>query len=110
MSDKNNSLESWVVEQLKPIDSYARRSPGSGCGASVGDVNNKYLWVECKQCHIRENIIIPFKKVWQHLLFRVPENSPKLPIIVNENKYGEKFVTLKAEDFFDLLREAKNER
>jgi hypothetical protein len=107
MSDTKNSLETWVVEQLLPIDSRARRSPGSGCGNSVGDVNNKYLWVECKQCHVKENIIIKFKEVWQHLLFRVPESSEKIPVIVSENMYGNKFVTLDAEDFFDILKEAK---
>lgn len=107
MSDTKNSLESWVVEQLKPIDSFARRSPGSGCGNSIGDVNNKYLWVECKMHHNKENVIVQFKSEWQHLLFRVPESSEKIPIMVIENMYGKKFVTLDAEDFFNLLKEAK---
>ena len=105
MSDTKNSLESWVVEQLKPIDPHARRSPGSGCGASIGDVNNKYFFVECKMRHTQENIIVPFKEVWQHLLFRIPESSQKIPIVVNENMYGNKFVTLQAEDFFQLIRQ-----
>lgn len=108
MSDTKNSLESWVVEQLKPLDPHARRSPGSGCGNSIGDINNKYLYVECKMHHTKENIIVDYKGEWKHLLFRVPENSPRIPIMVIENKYGEKFITLQAEDFFDLLKEAKN--
>ena len=108
MSDHKNALESWVVGQLEPIDPRARRTRGSGCGNEIGDVSNKYLFVECKMKHTHENIIVQFKEEWQHLLFRVPESSGKIPIIVNENMYGNKFVTLKAEDFFDLLKEAKN--
>ena len=107
MSDPKNPLESWVVEQLKPLDPRARRTRGSGCGNEIGDVSNSYLYVECKQKHTHENIIIEFKNEWQHLLFRVPEATTKIPVMVNENMYGDKFVTLKAEDFFALLREAK---
>jgi hypothetical protein len=105
MSDFKNSLESWVVEQLLPIDSRARRTRGSGCGNEIGDVSNAYFYVECKQKHTHENIIIEFKKEYQHLLFKVPTTSNKIVIMVNENKYGEKFVTLKAEDFFKMSKE-----
>lgn len=108
MSDKVNTLESWVVSHLLEIDPFARRTRGSGCGNEIGDVSNKYCFIECKQKHTQENIIVPFKEVWQHLLFRIPESSQKIPIVVNENMYGNKFVTLQAEDFFELLKEAKN--
>jgi hypothetical protein len=109
MSDTKNSLESWVVAQLQEIDPRARRTRGSGCGVEIGDVSNRYLFVECKQKHTHENIIVQFKDEWQHLLFRVPESSTKIPVMVNENMYGNKFVTLKAEDFFALLCQAKRE-
>lgn len=105
MSDHKNSLESWVVEKLLPIDSKARRTRGSGCGNEIGDVSNKHFFVECKQKHTHENIIIQFKEEWQHLLFRIPPSSQKVPLMVNENMYGEKFVTLKAEDFFQLMQQ-----
>lgn len=105
MSDTKNALESWVVGQLLPIDSKARRTRGSGCGNEIGDVSNKYFFVEAKMKHCHENIIVQFKEEYQHLLFRVPTHSEKIVIMVNENKYGNKFVTLKAEDFFQMARE-----
>jgi len=109
MSDTKNSLESWVVGQLQNgIDPLARRTRGSGCGNEISDVSNKYLYIECKMRHGNENIIMKFKEDWQHLLFRLPMKTNKIPIFVTENKYGNKFVTLKAEDFFTLLKEAKN--
>lgn len=111
MSDHKNSLESWVVGQLQAnLDPNARRTRGSGCGNEIGDVSNKYLYVECKMKHTHENIIVQFKEEWQHLLFRVPMSSDKIPVMFVENKHGEKFAVLKAEDFITLLEEAKTER
>lgn len=107
MSDHKNSLESWVVGQLESLDPKARRTRGSGCGNEVGDVSNKFLYVECKMKHGHENIIVQFKEEWLHLINRLPFSTQKIAVVVVENKFGEKFVTLKAEDFFDLLKEAK---
>lgn len=105
MSDHKNSLESWIVEQLKPIDPKARRTRGSGCGNEISDISNKYFYIESKIKRTHENIIIQFKEEWQHLIHQLPINTNKIPLIVTENKYGEKFVTLKAEDFFKLIRD-----
>ena len=110
MSEKNNSLELYIVEQLKPIDPNTRVTKGSGCGAEVGDVNNKYFYVESKIKHSKENIIIDYKKEWLTLTNRMTLNSKKTPLIVTENKYGDKFITLQADDFFKLAREAKDVR
>lgn len=109
MSDHKNSLESWVVEQLKSLDNKARRTRGSGCGNEIGDISNKLLYVECKMKHGNANIIVEFENEWLHLERQLPISTEKIQIVVTENKYGKKFVTLKAEDFFDLLKEAKND-
>jgi hypothetical protein len=109
MSDGNkNTLEKWVIEQLKPIEPNCHRVPGSGCGdIQKLDISSKYIFCECKIRRTQENIIIQYKHLWLKLLDQIPSNSNKIPIICIENQFGEKFVTLKATDFFDLLKEAK---
>ena len=108
MSDHENQLESWVVSQLQDgIDPQARRTRGSGCGNEIGDVANDTLYVECKMKHGHENIIVEFKNEWRHLLFRLPMKTIKTPVVFVEQKYGEKFAILKADDFFHILRRLK---
>ena len=109
MSDHRNKLERYIVEKLLPIDPYARETRGSGCGNECCDVTNKYFYVECKQKLTKSNIIVDYKKEWLKSLNSMPVNTLKPLIIVTENKEGERFVTLNAEDFFDLVYEAKNE-
>jgi len=106
MSDKNNSLELYIVENLKEIDPNTRVTKGSGCGNSVGDIENKYFFVESKIKHTKENIVIDYKNEWLALNNRIPLNSKKIAIIVTENKYGDKFVTMEASDFFQLIEKS----
>lgn len=108
MSEKNNELELHMAEGLKPIDSYSRPTRGSGCGNELGDVSNKFFFVECKQKRTKENIIMDYKKEWLDLFSRIPLNSKKIPIVAIENKYGERFVLMNSNDFFKLAKEAKN--
>ncbi len=108
MSDFRNTLEEYVVEELKEIDPCSMKTPGSGCGASLGDVSNKYFFVECKQKLTKANIIVDYKKEYMDLVGQMPLNTDKIAIIVTENKHGDKFVTLDAGDFFNIVREAKN--
>lgn len=112
MSDAKNSLESWVVGKLSSVGSVKRPMPrrtrGSGCGNEIGDVSNDFCYVECKMKHTKENIIVDFKEEWNHLLFRIPIHSNKFPLVIVENKFGEKFAVLKAEDFFEILVKAEH--
>lgn len=108
MSDgKLNTLEIYLAAKFKEIDKTAHRTPGSGCGSSIGDIASKYCFCEAKMKRTHENIIIKFKDEWQDLLNKMPLKTDKFPIIATENKYGEKFITLLADDFFNLLKEAK---
>jgi hypothetical protein len=102
MSDTNNPLENYVVDKLKSIDKYARRTRGSGCGNEVGDIKNNYLYVECKIKGTKSNIIME-RNVWKKHLKGLPLNTNKLPIYVTQNKENERFVILDADDFFNLF-------
>ena len=106
MSDIHNKLEEYIIENLKSIDPLTRKTPGSGCGHTNGDVSNKYFFVESKIKHTKENIIIDYKNEWLTLTTRMPLQSKKIPIIVTENKYGDKFCTMDLDDFFELARKA----
>lgn len=107
MSDLHNKLEEWLVEKFKVLDSNARKTPGSGCGWAIGDISNKYCYVEAKMKHGNANIIVEFENEWLHLERQLPLKTEKIQIHVTENKVGRKFVTLEAEEFFRLLEEAK---
>lgn len=109
MSEKNNELEVHMAEGLKQIDKKSRPTRGSGCGNEIGDVSNRYFFVECKQKRTKENIIMDYKEEWLDLASRLPLNTKKIPIVAIENKYGDKFVVMSSEDFFKLAKEAKGE-
>lgn len=70
-------------------------------------IANEFIVHNCKQKHTRANIIIDYKKEYMDLVGQMPLNTKKIAIIVTENKYGDKFATLDADDFFDIAREAK---
>jgi hypothetical protein len=57
MSEKNNELELHVAAGLTSVDRFTRPTRGSGCGNEIGDVANKYFFVECKQKHTKPSII-----------------------------------------------------
>ena len=103
MSDKNNSLEQFILEKIKEIDPNARLSRGSGCGNDIMDVVNKYFYFECRQDHNSKNWIIERMKDWFYSLKKIPLNSQKELIIIKENAFGEKMICLEAEAFFRIL-------
>ena len=106
MSDKNNSLERWVTEQLLPVDKKARPTRGSGCGNEIGDNSNKYLYIECKQKLTKSNVIME-RSVWFKHLNGLPIATKKIPIYVTENKEREKYVVMSAHDFFNIIKKLK---
>ena len=108
MSDIKNPLESYLVSKFKEIDPTAHRVSGSGCGdRQKGDISNKFCAVEAKVKRSHENIIMDYQDEWLKTNNQMPMNSKKFPIVAIQNKYGENFVVLSAEDFFKIMREAK---
>lgn len=107
MSQKNNSLELWVLEQVKKFDTKASLTKASGAKGGQGDIANDYFVIECKQKRTKDNIIVDYKKEWLKTLHKLPINDLRSVVIVTENKKKEKFVTMNAEDFFELLYEIK---
>ena len=104
MSEKNNSLELYIVEKLKEIGIDARVTRGSGCGNEIGDISCDKFWVECKQKHTHKNIIMDRQEVWLKLIKKVPVHSLKEIFVVIENGFGEKFIVMDSEAFFRMLQ------
>lgn len=102
-SRKGFELEEYIASKLKPIDKHAKPTRNSGASNGIADVENSIFYVECKQKKTKQNINIDYEKEWKKLINDMPINSDKTPIIATENKTGDRFVTLKAEDFFEML-------
>lgn len=103
MSDKKNSLETYIVEQLNKLGISARRTRGSGSHTELGDIYNDEFYVECKIKRNHENIIMDRKKDFMKLIEKIPTETQKEVFIVIENKYGEKFIVIESEVFFRIL-------
>jgi len=99
---KGFSLEEYVARKLKDIDRYAKPTKNSGASGSIGDVSNRYFFVECKQRLTKDNIILQ-RSVWRKHINSLPINTHKLPIAVIENKHNERFVIMNIDDFFDIV-------
>ena len=97
------TLEEWIADKLKVIDPNAKPTKNSGASGSIGDISNKFFYIECKQKMTKSNIIVDYKKEYLKLYNEIPMDSLKPILIVTENKQREKFITINAEDFFRLI-------
>ena len=103
MSQKNNELELYIAEKIKPIDPWARPTKASGASTEIGDVLNDSFYAECKLRNTK-NITID-RKVWIDFLSKLA-NPQKFPIYALQNKFKDRFVVMDAEDFFRLAYKA----
>ena len=103
MSDYKNTLEQYILEKLNEMGIKARVTRGSGCGNEILDISNEKFYIECRQDHNSKNWIIRRKKDWLDSIAKLPLSSEKELLIVKENKFGEKMITIEAEGFFRIL-------
>jgi hypothetical protein len=94
-------LEYSVSEKLQEVDKYARPTKASGARTEIGDVINKYCFVQCKVSNTSKNINIKIKD-WNKLIEETPIGSIKNHIFANQNSEGKKFITLDFDDFFRI--------
>jgi len=101
-----NRLEDQIAEKLQSLgDKFARRSRMSGGQFDVGDVVSSWFFVQAKKRNTKHITIS--RDEWTKLDTEIPVNSLKPIIYVNENQYGEKFVTMDYDDFFRIIKENK---
>lgn len=106
--NRGSNLEKEIVADLKQIDPECRITRGSGNHTEIADIYSNLFYIECKEKLTKENIIMDYKKEYLKLANKIPINSLKEMFIVIKNKMGEKFVVIKWESFFRILRRAYN--
>lgn len=97
-----NMLEELVVSYIKRFDSKARRTKNSGGSTELEDVLSTLFMVQCKVDNSHKNIIIKIAD-WNKLFKKLPIDSRRIPIFVNQQADGIVTVTLKIEDYFNNL-------
>lgn len=106
MIENWQKLEQWICEQLKDLDPYIKRTPGSGNKGCKGDIKfstNLGLHIEAKWRNLKSVFNIDWLKKCEE---EIPLHSKKIAVLITENKDGIKIVHLKAEDFFRLFKDA----
>ena len=108
MSDVKNPLEMFIEAKFKELDPKTHRTSGSGCGNQKGDIANKFCAVECKIKRSNKNITMNYDDEWVKTNNQMATGTNKFPIVAIQNKYGENFIVLSADDFFKLMKDAND--
>lgn len=95
-------LENLVVKYFQDININASRTNGSGNKGSLGDINNPFFVVECKN---KSTSSITIKEeVWSKLVAEIPLHSKRLPMYVLGNKNKKVWCVLDIDTMFDILK------
>ena len=97
-----NMLEELVVSYIKPLEPNCRRTKNSGGSTELEDVLSKLFIVQCKVDNSHHNIIIKIAD-WNKLFKKLPIDSRRIPIFINQQADGIVTVTLKIQDYFNNL-------
>lgn len=95
-------FEEFILSYIKEIDSYAKRSPGSGNKGRKGDiVTNCGLKIELKE----RNTKAVYQEKWmQKIIDEVPLHSQDIPILITQNKDKKIRVHMTWEDFWEIYK------
>jgi hypothetical protein len=100
-----NTLEDFIVDRIKVIESTCRRTKNSGASTELEDILSKYFMVQCKVDNSHDSIIIK-KDDWEQLFRALPIDSKRIGIFVNQQKTGTITITVSVADFFNLVYKA----
>lgn len=104
MIEKWKLFEHHIVNKLKELDKYSRRTPGSGNKGLKGDVYTQCgLHIEAKWRNT-ESVTIK-KDVWEKLNQEIPLHADRIPVLCLENKDGKRWAVLDLDTFLDLYIE-----
>lgn len=95
-------LEEFILECIKELDIYVKRSPGSGNKGRKADLVTRLpLHIECKQ----RNLKSCYRQEWyDKSQEEIPLHSDKIAILVTEDKDKKRMVHLNWEDFWELYK------
>jgi hypothetical protein len=99
-------LEEYILENIKEVDRYAKRSPGSGNKGRTGDlVTNCGLKVECKDRSLKSAYN---EEDMLKIIEEVPLHSQDTPVLITRNKEGKIRVHLEFLDFWNIYKRGLN--
>jgi len=101
-------FQEYIAIKLRDIDTNTRSTKGSGNKGELGDVNNKYMIVECKLRNVKSPSID--LKTWLKLNREVPMSSERFPMLALKQKNGYKFAVLDLDQFLDDFIELTQRR
>jgi len=96
-------LEELILQNIKEVDQYAKRTPGSGNKGRKGDLSTKCgLAIECKDNQSLKNA---YKEVDMiKIIEEVPLHSQDVPILITRNQDKKIRVHMTFEDFWDIYK------
>lgn len=108
MSQSKNKLEQYVASRFEEVYKYSRPTKASGAKGELGDINQPFFIIECK---LRNTVNATInRKVWNKLIREVPIGSKRIPLLVLENKFGERFAVMSFDDLFNVFKEEQNDK
>ena len=99
---KWKEFQEYVAMKLHPIDPKAKSTKGSGNCGQVGDVNNKYLVVECKDIN-KKNVYSEDQMA--KVISECPLHSARFAVLCTRNQDGKMRAHMDLDTFFDLYVE-----
>jgi len=100
-------LEEFILQCVKEIDKYVRRSPGSGNKGRKGDlVTNIGLKFEMKDNQALKSAYKESDML--KIISEVPLHSQDIPILVTRNKEKKIRVHMEFEDFWRIYKRSLN--
>ena len=100
-------LEEYVLEHIKELDTYAKRSPGSGNKGRKGDITTSLpIHIECKQRDLKSC----YRQEWyDKTQEEIPLHVKKIAVLITEDNNNNKMAHISFEDFWELFKRTQNE-
>ena len=102
------NFQDYIAQKLRDVDPNTRSTKASGAKGELGDVNNKYMIVECKLRNVKSPSIN--LKTWLKLNREVPISSERFPMLALKQKDGYMFAVLDLDQFLDDFVELTQRR
>ena len=102
LSQHKNKLEMYVASRFAEVFPQARPTKASGAYGEIGDINQPYFVVECKQRNTKNVSIL--MKTWNKLINSIPACTLRRPLLILENQDKKRFVVMEISDWFEMFK------
>lgn len=96
-------LEELILQDIKEVDKYAKRTPGSGNKGRKGDISTSCkLAIECKDNQSLKNAFKESDMI--KIIEEVPLHSQDTPILITRNEDKKIRVHIEWNDFWEIYK------